>query len=276
MSFVRRHPVVSYLVLAFVIFWVSWMPVLIFGAPPRPFSAVGAILGLALPAFLVTAATDGRAGVRDLLRRTLRWRVGIGWYVLAMLAIPVGALILAPVFLGAAPLQRLPQNWSLLFTEFVPQLLLALVTVQFFEELGWAGFVQHRLQSRHGALKASVLVGLAFAFLHLPTYLSAPISGERALRDLSVMVIVIPFAICFRILITFAYNRTRFSVLIAAITHASFNEASEIISPNVPGPLAQVLAFASVGLLALLSVVISKGTLAYNHDHSPVAPHVTT
>lgn len=41
------------------------------------------------------------------------------------------------------------------------------------------------------------------------------------------MVIVIPFAICFRILITFAYNRTRFSVLIAAITHASFNQASE-------------------------------------------------
>ena len=193
-----------------------------------------------------------------------------------MLAIPVGALLLALMFLGAAPLQRLPQNWALLFTEFVPQLLLALVTVQFFEELDWAGFVQHRLQSRHGALKASLLVGLAFAFLHLPTYLSAPISGERALRDLSVMVIVIPFAICFRILITFAYNHTRFSVLIAAITHASFNEASEIISPNVPGPPAQVLAFASVGLLALLAVVISKGTLAYNHDHNPVAPQVTT
>jgi uncharacterized protein len=88
MSFVRRHPVVSYLVLAFVIFWASWMPVLIFDAPPRPFSAVAAILGLALPAFLMTAATDGRAGVCDLLRRTLRWRVSIGWYVLAMLAIP--------------------------------------------------------------------------------------------------------------------------------------------------------------------------------------------
>jgi hypothetical protein len=85
------------------------------------------------------------------------------------------------------------------------------------------------------------LVALAFAWLHLPTYLSAPISGESAIRDLSVMVIVIPFAICFRILITFAYNRTRFSVLIAAISPASFNEASEIISPNVPGVLAPKL-----------------------------------
>ncbi|HEX6758624.1 MAG TPA: hypothetical protein VF086_09480 [Propionibacteriaceae bacterium] len=79
----------------------------------------------------ITAATDGRAGVRDLLRRTLRWRVGIGWY---MLAIPVGALLLAPLFLGPAPLQGFLQNWPLLFTDFVPQLLLGLVTMQFFEE----------------------------------------------------------------------------------------------------------------------------------------------
>jgi len=34
MSFVGRHPVLSYLVLAFAIFWVSWLPVLPFAAPP--------------------------------------------------------------------------------------------------------------------------------------------------------------------------------------------------------------------------------------------------
>ena len=89
------------------------------------------------------------------------------------------------------------------------------------------------------------------------------------------MVIVIPFAICFRILITFSYNRTGFCVLIAAITHASFNGASEMISPNVPGSLAQVLAFASVGLLALVAAVISKGALACSRDHSPAAHDVT-
>ena len=184
-----------------------------------------------------------------------------------MLAIPVGALLLAPLFLGLSPLQGFLHNWPLLFTAFVPQLLLALVTVQFFEELGWAGFAQHRLQARHGALKASLLVALAFAFLHLPTYLRVPLSGQSAIRDLSVLVIVIPFAICFRILIAFAYNRTAYAVLIAAITHASFKEASEIISPNVQASLGQVLAFASTGLLALLAVVVSKGALAYRREH---------
>jgi hypothetical protein len=88
------------------------------------------------------------------------------------------------------------------------------------------------------------------------------------------MVIVIPFAICFRILITFAYNRTRFSVLIAAISPASFNEASEIISPNVPRPLAPKLWRSLHRLLALLAAVISKGTWAYNRDQGPVAHQV--
>ena len=58
-SFVGRHPVGSYLVLAFAIFWASRMPVLFFGAPPRPFSAVGAIFGLAVPVFLMMCARRG-------------------------------------------------------------------------------------------------------------------------------------------------------------------------------------------------------------------------
>jgi len=270
-SFVGRHPVGSFLVAAYAIFWASWLPVLFLGAPPRVFSALGAILGLALPAFLVTAAADGTPGVRDLVGRALRWRVGIGWYLAALLAIPVGALLLAPMFLGLAPVEGLQQNWPLLFTAFVPQLLLALVSVQFFEELGWSGLLQHRLQARHGPLKASLLVALAFAFLHVPTYLSVPLSGPSAVRDLSVLIIVMPFAVCFRILIAFAYNRTAYAVLIAAITHASFNEASELISPNVPGPLGQVLAFAATGLLALLAVVLSRGALADHRDHTGTA-----
>ena len=79
--------------------------------------------------------------------------------------------------------------------------------------------------------------------------------------------IVIPFAICFRILISYAYNRTAYAVAIAAITHASFNESSELIAPNVSGGLGQVLAFASTGLLALLALVLSKGALAYHRAH---------
>jgi len=166
------------------------------------------------------------------------------------------------------------QNWILLFTEFVPQLLLALMTVQFFEELGCAGFVQHRLQSRHGALNASFLVALAFAFLHLPTYLSAPISGAGALRDLSVMVIVsvrnlFPDPHDLRLQPHPVQRPHR-------LHHPRLLQRS--VCNHLPKrdrrPQAQVLAFASVGLLALLAVVLTKGKLAYNRDHSPTAHQV--
>jgi membrane protease YdiL (CAAX protease family) len=90
------------------------------------------------------------------------------------------------------------------------------------------------------------------------------------LRDLSVLAIIIPFALAFRILLAYAYNRTAYAVFIAAVTHACFNEASEIIAPNVQDPLAQILAFASTVLLALLLAAVSKGMLAHHRkDRKP-------
>ncbi|MGH2750623.1 MAG: hypothetical protein ACRDK3_07090 [Actinomycetota bacterium] len=46
--------------------------------------SLGTIFGVTLPAFLVIAATHGWAGVRDLASRSVRWRVGIRWYLLGM------------------------------------------------------------------------------------------------------------------------------------------------------------------------------------------------
>src|SRR3712207_8225313 len=45
----------------------SWMP----------FASILSTFGLALPAFVVTAATGGKEGVRELLGRIFRWQVGV-------------------------------------------------------------------------------------------------------------------------------------------------------------------------------------------------------
>src|SRR5436189_6393 len=58
--------------------------------------------------------------------------------------------------------------WPLLFTVVVPQLLLFIVFSNGPEEIGWMGFLQARLQERHGPLKASVIATLPFALYHLP------------------------------------------------------------------------------------------------------------
>jgi hypothetical protein len=47
------------------------------------------VLGSAVPAFIVTALVSGRTGVRDLARRTFKWRVPLRWYVISLLAPPL-------------------------------------------------------------------------------------------------------------------------------------------------------------------------------------------
>ena len=89
-----RHPVAAFLVMLYAIAWSVFLPVVLQArgllALPVDLSegfafdavtSLASILGVALPAFLVTAATrSGKAGVRELLSRCLRWRVGIVWY----------------------------------------------------------------------------------------------------------------------------------------------------------------------------------------------------
>jgi VIT1/CCC1 family predicted Fe2+/Mn2+ transporter len=56
----------------------------------RPLHGVVMSLGAGLAAFLVTAALSGRAGVADLGRRSLRWRVQVSWYLITLLSVPIG------------------------------------------------------------------------------------------------------------------------------------------------------------------------------------------
>ena len=57
-----------------------------------PYDWLAHILGSAVPAFVVTAAVHGRDGVRNLAGRCLRWRVGLRWYLIALLGLPVALL----------------------------------------------------------------------------------------------------------------------------------------------------------------------------------------
>jgi uncharacterized protein len=291
---VARHPVVAFLVMAFVFAWGGMLPLLLsesgFGVVPielpwRPFAAILTIFGLALPAFLVTAATDGKAGVRDLLRRILRWRVGVHWYLIALFGLLVVTLLGAIPFLGVVPLEALTENWSLLFTVFLPGVLVPFVLINLWEETAWTGFMQHTLQDRHGPLLASVMVAPLFALIHLPALFvvgwmaeeKTPLSQFPAVL-LQVGVIAV-FAMFFRVLIMWLYNGAGGSVLIVALFHSAFNMTNgQKITPELlllPETLASLIPAAAVAVLAVLVVVLTRGRLSYEPERAvrPTAPY---
>ena len=64
----------------------------------------------AVPAFIVTALISGKAGVRDLARRSFRWRMPLRWYAISLLAPLLILLIAVTILYGFAPLLALAQN----------------------------------------------------------------------------------------------------------------------------------------------------------------------
>jgi uncharacterized protein len=277
-SLVVRHPVVAFLIMVYAFGWSTLIAVAgYFGLPMLLSSSLAMVFGLALPAFVVTAATSGKAGVRDLLARCLRWRVGIGWYLLASLGLLFATLLVASVFLSVAPLEALVEKWPLFFTMFLPGILIPLVITHLAEEAGWTGFMQGTLQERRGPLLASILVAPAFVLFHFPlTFLEAPritlAVVQFALVQLAVQVVVVVF---FRVVIMWLYNGTGRSVLIVALFHSSFNSAgtgsdyaTRYIEEIIPGPAALLIPMAVVVVAAVLITVFTRGRLAYEPKHA--------
>jgi uncharacterized protein len=213
MSVVRRYPLIVFFVLAYVFSWWTW-PLYAFGLSPSPIIAFGPFLA----AILVLALTTGKGGVVTLLRRMVRWRVRPVWYAVALLlpvAISGGAALLNVVVLGAsAPSPAELGAWSGLVPTFF-LLLLVPGTGGAWEEPGWRGYALPKLQGGHSALLASLILGVVWAFWHLPLM----VIGQIHLSDPV-------FIVAWTVVLTWVFNNTNGSVLIAMLMHNIHNVIS--------------------------------------------------
>ncbi len=98
-TFIKRHPLGTYVGLAFGLTWPAMAFWLAGGREAIPWFTFGPMLA----ALIVTALDGGTAGLKELLSRQVRWRVGLVWYAVAI-GLPV-ALELAIVALNVALVQ---------------------------------------------------------------------------------------------------------------------------------------------------------------------------
>jgi membrane protease YdiL (CAAX protease family) len=157
------HEVALYLVLAYVISWSIWPLVLL-----NPESSPLVPFGPGLAAVVVALVAGGRRELVGLLRQLGRWRVSPGWYGLA---VGVPAAVAAAAF-GAAVLAGSPvPRWEASdLLQVLGNLMVTVVIVGVFEELGWRGFLLPRLQGTQTALVAALLVGVVWLPWHLPSW----------------------------------------------------------------------------------------------------------
>src|SRR3954451_19368735 len=254
-SFLRRHPVAIFFVLTYAIAWAFWVPLVLLQHRAAPaLDLVLRILGSSTPsvlAILLVAHLQGRAEVRALRRRLLMGGVNIGWYaaIVALTALPVVAVWVSTLFGAPTPILAvtIPAVVVTFLFSIFPGSALG-------EELGWRGFALPRLQARHSALAASLIVGAVWGTYHLPPFLLGSPVRPFAL--------FIPFAlscVIMSIFYTWMYNGTRGSLLLAVLLHAATNLPLTIVM----GPLEErVLAsyWIYVGLLAVAAAVLITTT----------------
>lgn len=223
MNWLKKHPVTGFYILAFGISWIGMISAALgsHGIVPfdRPYVQLLSIfyaVGPALAAVIVSRIADGKTGVQNLLKGLTQWRVGVIWYIVAVL----GSLTL---FIAAQGLTKLLGFSATVVTPQVDLSLYMVISpvVNFFanicEEIGWRGFALPRLQKRHNAFIATLIVGTLWAFWHLPTVFL--VGNPMAEYPFLWLIIIVTNAFIY----TWIYNSTKGSILLVALFHGSLN-----------------------------------------------------
>ena len=167
-------------------------------------------------ASILTYRRRGASGLKELLRRIFDFkRITRGrWYAAILLLSPL-------IFLSSLA-------WIVLLDVAVPPALTPLAALPailpfFFllatgEEVGWMGYAFESMQARESALRAALVLGLVWAFWHLPFFVFM-------MPDPLVLTAQFFALMGTRVLVAWIFNNTGNSVFAAILFHAMDNTA---------------------------------------------------
>jgi hypothetical protein len=259
----NRHRVTTYFIITYAITWSIGILAILF---PEQFRwifgdlnywnpvALIAISAPTISATILTAAWQGKAGLRELYSRLIRWRFGIQWYALILLGMPflgwlttlvVGA---SPVYIFSTPALAI----SILFN--------LLIGGPLGEELGWRGYALPRLLRQFNPLVASLVLGLFWGMWHLPSfYISTLVQSGLSLPLFLILGLLLS------ILMTWIFQHTGGSVLAAILFHYMINFSFSVIGVPLP-------AFALVMMIFTVLVVMSDNKFGWFRNPSKLPP----
>lgn len=224
-SFALKKPITSFLCIVLPLSWIILPTLFVLGAPLQIGLLIVNYLGLLGISLLITYWIHGRTGVKKLLSGLIKWKVGIGYYLLAFLAIPILTILISLAF-GKIHLTQ--ETWIKMFTSYIVTLASSALIINLWEETAWSGFVQSKIMQRKGILKGSLLVAPAFVGIHLPLLLE-----QHTAKDLAISFIALAaLAFFFRYLLGMIFADTDGSILIVGIIHASFNSSGSLGGQN--------------------------------------------
>ncbi len=237
-TFIQSHSLLFYFILAYGISWGGFL--LSFGPDgfkifqgegilSRGFSNrqsitvwLAMLAGPSLSCLLLTGIVDGKPGLKRLVSSILKWNVDIKWYIAALFITPT---LLIFILYGLAFISH----------DFSPGFMLGFglgvgLIGGFFEEIGWTGFAQRKLQLNYTPLVAGIILGVVHTIWHFLADYWGGISfyGEFYVLHFILWIIALT---AYRLLSVWIYNSSN-SLLLAQLTHASFTGSQLVFWPQ--------------------------------------------
>lgn len=271
-AYFQYRSIFSYFVLTFLISWGGVLMVI--GGFDRipatsaqleqdlPWVVLAFTIGPCVAGVGLTAFLDGKTGLQEYARHFLCWQVHRKWYFVALLTIPLLAVLSlsmlsfsSSVFLPGIVTSATPGSL------FVSGIMAGLVG-GLFEEPGWTGFVLPRLRRRYGVFSAGLLIGVLWGLWHMLVAIwgSGTSGGTFSvllfLPQLFFYLAVLP---AYRILMVWVYDHTQ-SLLIAMLMHASLT--GSILFIFMPAALSELALLSWYFVLAMmLWMMVAVGRL---------------
>jgi membrane protease YdiL (CAAX protease family) len=242
-SAVRRHPIITFFVLAYAISW-GFLPIEAVRFLPS---------GPLIAALIVIPLTQGWAGLRQLGSRMIRWRVRWYWYAVAI-GLPLAVLVLTVglnVALGAsAPSLAGVGSVTTILMVFAVRLINP-GDGALGEEPGWRGFALPGLQSTLSPLVSTLILAVLVAGWHLPTFFL-----EGGFQP-SILVGGVLGTVAVTFWYTWLFNHTGGSVLITLVSHAAQGTITIGALWPASADLAQaLLVFSVVAIAVAIGLVV--------------------
>ncbi|MFP4385529.1 MAG: type II CAAX prenyl endopeptidase Rce1 family protein [Spirochaetia bacterium] len=253
----KKYGLIIFFPLAFIISWLLWLPRMI--NPENGLFQIIAIAGSFGPSMagLTTKRiTEGKAGVRDLLRQTVNFKFSAGMYGFILL---FGPLLYGMIFLLSSFVMG--YSFDSMFLNdpgmIIPGFFYILIAGgPLGEELGWRGTAQPAAERLLSPILTSLFIGIFWSLWHLPLFLT-----PGTVQSL------IPFwqyflqTVMFAFLYTRIYHRTGGSVFAAILFHGVMNFSIGLF-PVFQHFLPAFLSFSGLSLTAAALVLLDRDSFS--------------
>ena len=231
----KKGYVPQYFALVLIIGAAAYTPWVLasYGLFPDALGTVCLIIGGFSPtiaAVLLTAWQGGWSGLRSLFKGFIRRGFPKKWYLFAFLTPLVLCLCaLAPWFILQPHAFLIYAFFDLATVFSFPLTLLGAFVMNMWEEIGWRGYAQSRLQTKYSVLLSSFIVGFFWALWHWPLFV---VRDSVMLNNFQNPLLFGAFIMLISVTYGWLYNGTKGSLLAVSIFHSSINSFATLLFFN--------------------------------------------